>query len=1351
MPANQTRLQFTVLLLLAIVLFLLSSLDWENAEGRTITVDDDGEADYQSIQDAINAAIEGDTIRVYAGTYFENVVVNRTVTLEGNDSANTIIDGERKADVILIDTDGVRMSGFTITASGGQSNRDGIVVESSENELFGNLIVNNANGIYVFGGAENSIHDNTLTGNDFGIQVVSGSDGNTISKNTCTENRKGDIILRTSKENQVRENHCASGPIYLVDADHNTVDGNQIRRGIVLELSRHNTISNNNCTGNPGDGIIVTEYCRYNTIVRNTCQDNQGSGIRMHQSLFNTVEDNICSSNGEYGILVSDTRENTLSNNECSGNGMADIALSRTTSITIEENEMAGRGLSITGELLEQWNTHIINATNTVNGKPVYFHRDSSGVTVPTGAGQVILANCSQMTVEGQNCNNVATGIAVAYSSNITIKDSDCRDNAYGLYLRNSTYLTLTGNALSTSTEAGIFLLHTDHAILTGNTLTGNGILIEASSPSGWSTHEIDDTNTVNGKPVYYYQDAADVTIPAGAGQIILAGCQRVVVENQSCGNTTVGMMLAYSSEVTVRDSSFLQNRYHGIWLFHSNHNQIANTSCLGNEEYGLFIQFSSTNTISDVICQENINGMVLSFANHSTVSGSICKFNSESGILLHGSSGNLLEDGIWFDNSNGSYLRSGSKTNVFINNTVSSNTNNGIFLDSGSNENTFTTNTISGNIVGIHLYKKCKDNTAHRNNIFTNSEYGILFTDGGSYSIDATKNWWDDESGPYHKGYNPNGKGDNISANVDFSDWLEHPLDAITPSVVSSVPAEGDGDVAVDTEVWIQFQFKMNENSVREAFSVSPYMDYGLSWDKTILILTPRKDFEYSTKYTIKVRNDARTIEGWKMEEDFVLTFTIEDRDLNPEAVFIWPMDGDDDVPVDPTIQIRFSEPMDTETVADSLEADFDFELTWDTEEPETILYMVPEEELQFGTAYSYSFFRNPTDLGGKYLIKWREVSFTTESLFVNIIEPAPWEEVSENVIISGTAPVLSDVVEIEVDDRWQVVDYFHNGYDEGQHRSGEWGFNLSTRELENGEQRFKLRCRAGDQVSDIQQLALIVVNNDPPEIRSFELNRDSYRKGDTISVSASIFDPDGIDTLESITLELRKESGKLIDKELITSSEGGAISYEYTLPDDLEDGTYKLVLVVKDSSGTLGRQTVEFGVGTGGGDDGENDGFRIAGMNGVVVAAGVVGLVCVLGTLVFVVLPRFQEEEDEEDEDDRRSPEDSEDDDGKHTTRKRKTVTPVQKPSAATAVTTAPKTVTCPRCGDDAFFVPERERYRCDNCDVYIKATIKKISKTKQKTPKAMCPNCKQIGVYSAEHKCYYCGPCDSYFGGL
>ncbi len=70
--------------------------------------------DYPLIQWAINAANSGDTIEVASGTYHERIVVNKTISLVGQNRYTTIIDAQRTGTVITVTAPKVNITGFTI-------------------------------------------------------------------------------------------------------------------------------------------------------------------------------------------------------------------------------------------------------------------------------------------------------------------------------------------------------------------------------------------------------------------------------------------------------------------------------------------------------------------------------------------------------------------------------------------------------------------------------------------------------------------------------------------------------------------------------------------------------------------------------------------------------------------------------------------------------------------------------------------------------------------------------------------------------------------------------------------------------------------------------------------------------------------------------------------------------------------------------------------------------------------------------------------------------------------------------------------------------------------------------------
>jgi nitrous oxidase accessory protein NosD len=95
---------FPVSLLLFLLVLHAQSSKTANA-GRTWTVDDDGPADFHTVQEAVDAASNGDTIFVHNGTYLERVVVNKTISLLGENPFGAIIDAERSLSVISIEAD----------------------------------------------------------------------------------------------------------------------------------------------------------------------------------------------------------------------------------------------------------------------------------------------------------------------------------------------------------------------------------------------------------------------------------------------------------------------------------------------------------------------------------------------------------------------------------------------------------------------------------------------------------------------------------------------------------------------------------------------------------------------------------------------------------------------------------------------------------------------------------------------------------------------------------------------------------------------------------------------------------------------------------------------------------------------------------------------------------------------------------------------------------------------------------------------------------------------------------------------------------------------------------------------
>jgi parallel beta-helix repeat protein len=150
--------------------------------------------DYAGIQEAINAAetVDGDTLFVESGTYKENVVVNKSITLEGANKEITIIDGGNLANTVEITADNVSLKGFTIENSkrGSTSACGCLLTNVTGCRIFQNNIVNDWNGI-----------------------LLNQCNGNLISENVIAMNVNSGISLQDSLDNTIYHNNFMDNPV----------------------------------------------------------------------------------------------------------------------------------------------------------------------------------------------------------------------------------------------------------------------------------------------------------------------------------------------------------------------------------------------------------------------------------------------------------------------------------------------------------------------------------------------------------------------------------------------------------------------------------------------------------------------------------------------------------------------------------------------------------------------------------------------------------------------------------------------------------------------------------------------------------------------------------------------------------------------------------------------------------------------------------------------------------------------------------------------------------------------------------------------------------------------------------
>ena len=151
-----------------------------NNLGTILYVGGSGPNNYSSIQNAIDDAQHNDTVYVFNGTYYEAVLIDKPLSLIGENKTTTILEGNGTRDIVTIIADYVLINDFTI-----QNGHFNILVNhSAYTNISGNIIYSGLHGVSVQNGCRLvTISKNSIQDNVYGVRLFSSTD-TTISDNS---------------------------------------------------------------------------------------------------------------------------------------------------------------------------------------------------------------------------------------------------------------------------------------------------------------------------------------------------------------------------------------------------------------------------------------------------------------------------------------------------------------------------------------------------------------------------------------------------------------------------------------------------------------------------------------------------------------------------------------------------------------------------------------------------------------------------------------------------------------------------------------------------------------------------------------------------------------------------------------------------------------------------------------------------------------------------------------------------------------------------------------------------------------------------------------------------------------
>jgi len=337
---------FLILSSFSIAAAFNSSLDLNtlNSIGNTFYVGGSGAGNYTAIQDAIDAADDGDTVFVFSGTYKENIELDKSLCLIGEDKNTTIIDGNQDGCTINLASENTIIEKFTIIGGGFDTDdfvnffRAGIRITGSNNIICNNIFRKNCLGISGVRVTNLTIRDNIFIEDGVGftsyendgrpelkIEYFSHNiENNTVNgkpmyyfyneKDMVIDNWEvGQLLLVNCTNFKIKNvsisktdyglvfafcNNCItkscnlfknSLAIWVLKSNNNLFEFNNIsnnyHRGVVIDYNSKYNIVKYNIVAETFCGVEIEWWSNANLITKNNFFENNVSGYE-HQSLF---------------------------------------------------------------------------------------------------------------------------------------------------------------------------------------------------------------------------------------------------------------------------------------------------------------------------------------------------------------------------------------------------------------------------------------------------------------------------------------------------------------------------------------------------------------------------------------------------------------------------------------------------------------------------------------------------------------------------------------------------------------------------------------------------------------------------------------------------------------------------------------------------------------------------------------------------------------------------------------------------------------------------------------------------------------------------------------------------------
>jgi parallel beta-helix repeat protein len=518
-------------------------------------------------------------------------------------------------------------------------------------------------------------------------------------------------------------------------------------QGVTVYFSSSGTIAN--CTFSQIKKRVISISSSDNFLVTNNTISNGDVGIWIGYSDNNYILNNRILFCITSGIHITNSNLISLIGNNISFTWDIGILFHVSTEITVIDNVMIEDGIHIAGYALENWNSHTIDMSNTVNGKTLYYLKDQTSGVISSDAGEIILANCNNMVLENHEFINADVGIEMGFSNDILIINNNISSNSYcGIFMINCDDNNITNNNISLNRGIGIYFRWCDNnQIFRNNILSNDGEGIYS---------QVSNYNDIIGNTILYHY----------IGIFFRGECDyNTILNNTVCYNVEEGIFLWIDSdynEIRLNNASYNSrgiliwsecddnivseniasfNDREGIFIWSNSNRTEIIKNYVSNNDWGLFIGYTSNDNriIENQIINNQIAMYLRSVANNNIISRNTVLYNEEDMFLWDVSYNRFLDNQFLYSNISSIYIwgtSRGAIYNDFTNNEIFMNKGDGITIR-GTCNNNFTNNVITTlNGTGFRIWSKSNNNTIRNNTINSNNEHTIYVSSSKNNSI---------------------------------------------------------------------------------------------------------------------------------------------------------------------------------------------------------------------------------------------------------------------------------------------------------------------------------------------------------------------------------------------------------------------------------------------------------------------------------------------------------------------------------------------------------------------------------------------------------------------------------------